>query len=60
MPSLRSTRFCHVAPYSRRLNLQLGVPIYDVYTFVCWFQAALAPRDFGYPGSSLPPVGREP
>jgi hypothetical protein len=49
----------NMAPYSRRLNLHLGVPIYDVYTFVCWFQSGLAPRDFGYPGSSLPPVWRE-
>ena len=44
---------CHnMAPYSRRLQQELGVPVYDVYTFVCWFQSGLEPRDFGHPGRS--------
>jgi hypothetical protein len=51
---------CHnLAPYSRALNNLLRIPIYDVYTFVCWFHSGLAPRDFGYPGSSALPVWRE-
>jgi len=49
----------NMAPYSRRLNIALGIPVYDVYTFVTWFHSGLAPRDFGYPGSSQPPVWRE-
>lgn len=49
----------NMAPYSRALNARLRVPVYDVYTFVTWFQAGLAPRDFGYPGSSAPQGWRE-
>jgi len=49
---------CHnMAPYSRRLQHDLGIPVYDVYTFVRWFQSGLEPRDFGYPGSSVPDDG---
>ena len=51
---------CHnLAPYSRALNYLLRIPIYDVYTFVCWFHSGLAPRDFGYPGSGELPMWRE-
>ncbi len=49
----------NMAPYSRALNMRLRVPIFNVYTFVTWFQSGLAPRDFGYPGSSAPEVWRE-
>ena len=39
---------CHnMAPYSARLQKELRVPIFDVYTFVKWFHSGLAPRDFG-------------
>lgn len=49
---------CHnMAPYSWRLQNELGIPIYDVYTFVRWFQSGLEPRNFGYPSSSTPPYG---
>ena len=40
----------NMAPYAAALNMRLGVPIYTVYTFVCWFQAGLQPRYFGRPG----------
>ena len=51
---------CHnLAPYSRALNDLLRIPIYDVYTFVCWFHSGLQPRDFGHPGSATRPVWRE-
>lgn len=51
---------CHnMAPYSRALNNLLGIPVYDVYTFVRWFQSGLEPRDFGWPGTGAMPVWRE-
>lgn len=49
----------NMAPYAAALNRRLRVPIFTVYTFVTWFQAGLAPREFGYPGSSTPEVWRE-
>ena len=49
----------NMAPYAAALNRRLRIPIYTVYTFVTWFQAGLAPREFGYPGSSTPEVWRE-
>jgi len=49
---------CHnMAPYSWRLQNELGIPVYDVYSFVRWFQAGLEPRQFGYPSSSQPDYG---
>lgn len=49
---------CHnMAPYSWRLQNELGVPVYDVYTFVRWFQSGLEPRNFGYPSTSIPAYG---
>jgi len=49
---------CHnMAPYSWRLQNELGIPVYDVYTFVRWFQSGLEPRNFGYPTSSQPAYG---
>jgi len=49
---------CHnMAPYSWRLQNELGIPVYDVYTFVRWFQSGLEPRNFGYPSASTPPYG---
>ena len=49
----------NMAPYANALNAKLGIPIFTVYTFVTWFQAGLAPRDFGYPTASSPDVWRE-
>jgi len=49
----------NMAPYAAALNVKLRVPIYTVYTFVTWFQAGLAPRDFGYPTSSQRDLWRE-
>jgi hypothetical protein len=40
----------NMAPYAAALNARLRVPIYTVYSFVCWFQAGLEPRQFGRPG----------
>ena len=49
---------CHnMAPYSWRLQNELGIPVFDVYTFVKWFQSGLEPRNFGYPSTSVPEYG---
>ena len=48
-----------MAPYAKALNARLRVPIFTVYTFVTWFQAGLAPRDFGYPRQRAADVWRE-
>ena len=49
----------NMGPYSRALNNLLRIPVYDVYTFVCWFHSGLAPRDFGHPAAGPLPVWRE-
>jgi hypothetical protein len=49
----------NMAPYAKALNARLRVPIFTVYTFVTWFQAGLAPRDFGYPTAPSHDVWRE-
>jgi hypothetical protein len=49
----------NMAPYAKALNARLAIPIFTVYTFVTWFQAGLAPRDFGYPTASHGDVWRE-
>ncbi len=49
---------CHnMAPYARIVQNTFGVPVYDVYTLISWFHAGLSPREFGYPGSSIPAHG---
>ena len=40
----------NMPPYARALGERVGLPVYDVVTFVNWFHAGLAPRDFGHPG----------
>ena len=34
----------NMAPYSRALAQQLGVPVYDIVTMITWLHAGLAPR----------------
>src|SRR5580700_1365031 len=41
----------NMVPFARALSDHLMLPVYSIYTFVTWFQAGLAPRDFGPPGS---------
>lgn len=41
----------NMAPYARSLADFTGLPVYDIYSFVTWFHAGLAPRDFGPPAS---------
>ena len=45
----------NMVPYAGALSDRLRLPVFSIYTFVTWFQAGLAPRDFGPPGSG----GRE-
>ena len=47
--------FTNLQPFTRALRDYIGVPVYDAYSFVCWFHAGLVPRDFGHPGSALRP-----
>lgn len=38
---------CHnMAPYSAALSAAVRLPVYDLYSFIVWFQAGLAPRSF--------------
>ena len=41
----------HLA-HARALREHVGLPVYDIYIFITWFQAGLRPRDFGYPASA--------
>lgn len=44
---------CHnMAPYSRAVARRFSIPVFDVYSFLTWFHAGLAPRSFGFPGSA--------
>lgn len=36
----------NMAPYSKSLQVATGLPVFDIYTFLTWFQSALSPRDF--------------
>jgi len=40
----------NMVPYARALSEHLRLPVFSIYSFVTWFQAGLAPRDFGAPG----------
>lgn len=38
---------CHnMAPYSAALAAAVRLPVYDLYSFIVWFQAGLSPRRF--------------
>jgi Asp/Glu/hydantoin racemase len=36
----------NMVPYAADLRSELGVPIYSIYSFLCWFQSGLLPRRF--------------
>ena len=42
----------NMAPYARLLRAELGLPVFDVYSFITWFYAGLRPRDFTGPATS--------
>ena len=41
----------NMVPYARALSVHLRLPVFSIHSFVSWFHAGLAPRDFGPPGS---------
>jgi hypothetical protein len=41
----------NMSAFARALSDHLLLPVYSFYSFVTWFHAGLAPRDFGPPGS---------
>lgn len=45
----------NMSPYARALREHIGLPVYDIYSFITWFHAGLAPRDFGHPASAKRP-----
>ena len=40
----------NMLPFTRALQRRLGVPVYDVRSFVTWFHSGLQPQGFGLPG----------
>jgi len=42
----------NMVPYARALSERLRLPVFSIYTFVTWFHAGLAPREFDYPSSA--------
>ena len=45
----------NMAPYARALSQSLSMPVFDIHSFVSWFHAGIAPRDFGPPASAPRP-----
>ena len=45
----------NMVPFARALGEALALSVYSIYSFVCWFHAGLAPRDFGHPGGAPRP-----
>ncbi|MGC2415169.1 MAG: aspartate/glutamate racemase family protein [Stellaceae bacterium] len=41
----------NMTAFARALSEHLRLPVFSIYSFVTWFHAGLAPRDFGPPGS---------
>jgi len=37
----------NMPPYAAALREAVGLPVYDIYSMICWFQAGLRPRRFG-------------
>lgn len=48
----------NMPPYARALSRRLAMPVYDIHSFVAWFHAGIAPRDFG-PPAGMPGPWRE-
>ncbi len=36
----------NMVPYAAAVRAAIGIPVYSIYSFVIWFQAGLAPRQF--------------
>jgi hypothetical protein len=44
----------NMVPYAWALRDRFGLPVYDIYSFMTWFHAGLAPRQFAFPGGGRP------
>ena len=40
----------NMPPYAADLQAALGLPVYDIYSMICWFQAGLRPRRWAFTG----------
>jgi Asp/Glu/hydantoin racemase len=40
----------NMPPYAADLQAALGLPVYDIYSMICWFQAGLRPRRWDFTG----------
>lgn len=45
----------NMAPYASALGEHLGLPVFDIVSFITWFHAGLRPRDFGHPARAPQP-----
>ena len=36
----------NMTPYSHALRAAVGLPVFDIYSFLTWFQSGLSPRKF--------------
>ena len=45
----------NMPPYARLLRAHLGLPVFDIVSFITWFQSGLRPSDFGHPASAQRP-----
>ena len=45
----------NMAPYASVLSEHLGLPVFDIVSFITWFHAGLRPRDFGHPARAPQP-----
>lgn len=43
----------NMAPYAAALRAEVGLPVFDIYSFISWFHAGLRPRDFGPPAGAI-------
>src|SRR5262249_29353044 len=45
----------NMAPYAGALREHLGLPVFDIVSFITWFHAGLKPREFGHPARAPRP-----
>jgi len=45
----------NMAPYAGALREHLGLPVFDIVSFITWFHAGLRPREFGHPARAPRP-----
>jgi Asp/Glu/hydantoin racemase len=45
----------NMAPYAAALREHLGLPVFDIVSFITWFHAGLRPREFGHPARAPRP-----